>query len=376
MSVRLLLLLSLCVGTVSSAQSLNSGAQLSQGANPGEWNLTWDREAPRTYFIQWSDDLIHWHYFPDLDFGPAGFAGFGFTSSDSRFFVRLKHTDAPHGGDAYAADFDGDRVSNFDELNNQTDPFTWIDADSDSIPDDWEFHFGIAANASTDSDGDSLLDVDEFARGTDPTEDDSDGDGMPDGWEHAHSLNPLDPSDSDYDADGDSSPALVEYFIDSDPTVFDAQPFADQELPLLLIPDADPPPTSVQSLKSAVPARASDLQLRVATRQLWNLFEGSQYSVWTTWGLYLPNGIPSSIRCNSLFTFLSQRAPFPSMPPVGAQPPWTLSHYFQYWFTPDGVGPWMIANESRFWAIPTQAKPFTRFVPVVITRKHQMLTWV
>ncbi|MGB0236117.1 MAG: LamG-like jellyroll fold domain-containing protein [Poseidonia sp.] len=63
-------------------------------------------------------------------------------------------------------------------------------------------HDGVPDLRDLDSDGDTLLDEDEDALGTDPTSRDSDGDLMPDGYEiHWFDTNPLDAND-DYDNDG------------------------------------------------------------------------------------------------------------------------------------------------------------------------------
>ncbi len=58
------------------------------------------------------------------------------------------------------------------------------DTDGDGLPDWWEeLHFGgpTAANLHDDSDGDGLTNLEEFTRGTDPTNPDTDGDGLLDG---------------------------------------------------------------------------------------------------------------------------------------------------------------------------------------------------
>jgi PKD repeat protein len=50
---------------------------------------------------------------------------------------------------------------------------------------------------------------------------DDDGDGIPDEWEIIHGLDPLDPSDSTLDSDGDGVSNLEEYQQESDPRVYD-----------------------------------------------------------------------------------------------------------------------------------------------------------
>lgn len=59
-----------------------------------------------------------------------------------------------------------------------------LDVDDDGIPDTWELaNFGdLTRDQTTDSDGDGLLDYQEYLTGFDPNNSDSDGDGNPDGY--------------------------------------------------------------------------------------------------------------------------------------------------------------------------------------------------
>lgn len=83
---------------------------------------------------------------------------------------------------------------------------TWIDSDSDGLPDSWEEMMGLDPN-NPDTDGDGILDGDEdydgdglsnhdeWVYGTDPMNPDTDGDGVSDGDEVAQGSNPNDPAD-------------------------------------------------------------------------------------------------------------------------------------------------------------------------------------
>jgi predicted transcriptional regulator len=112
-----------------------------------------------------------------------------------------------------------------------------LDTDGDGMPDEWEQENGFnstdPSDAQEDRDGDALINVEEFIRGTDPALNDTDKDGMHDGWEVSHGLDPLDPSDASIDTDRDGLPNLREFQIDSDPLDFDDPPIApdDDDIP-------------------------------------------------------------------------------------------------------------------------------------------------
>ncbi|GEM_PF-2413585 len=109
-------------------------------------------------------------------------------------------------------DADGDGVGN----NADTDD------DNDRLPDVWEEENGMnpfdASDATLDSDGDGLVNEDEYhIHGTAANDVDSDGDGMDDGWEVAHGLSPIDNADAGLDNDGDGFTNAEEYAVDTDP---------------------------------------------------------------------------------------------------------------------------------------------------------------
>lgn len=198
------------------------------------WNLDWDGISGRTYFIQHSDNLIDWQYFPIIESGAGQSIGWGFTSSAERFFVRLRYTDEPT-SDPDNDDFDNDGLSNWDDLSlYNTDPFN-KDTDGDTLLDGWEVANGLDAtddgtidpnngptgdpdgDGSTneqeqenetdandpDSDDDGVNDGDEATNNTDPNDPDSDDDGLTDGEEEEQNTDPNDPdSDDDGITDG------------------------------------------------------------------------------------------------------------------------------------------------------------------------------
>ena len=126
--------------------------------------IRWHAVAGRTYFVQVSyepEPLATWTFAPAIESGDNVPIDYELHEPDGGFpdkgFFRLKYTDqalAP-GETVDTADFDGDGLSNKDEV----DPG------------------GLLAP-------------------TDPLNPDSDGDGLPDGWERAHGLNPNDSADA------------------------------------------------------------------------------------------------------------------------------------------------------------------------------------
>ncbi len=157
------------------------------------WRFDWSGTDGWTYFIQWSDDLVYWQYFPVIDFG-ATHDPFDCETDASKHFLRLRLTNIPT-VDPELADFDGDGISNIDEVQTyHTDPFD-SDTDHDGTSDGMDTapldpETGGNSLFATDSDGDGIIDAAEALRGTSPLLSDSDGDGIPDGADEF----PLDPS--------------------------------------------------------------------------------------------------------------------------------------------------------------------------------------
>jgi len=123
-----------------------------------------------------------------------------------------------------------------DEVSNKVDYDPWVgvsyDVDGDGIPDLWEtdnFLNTTTVDETTDNDSDGLLDIHEFAYGTDPKAQDTDADGMPDGYEKDYKFNPT-ADDAREDADEDSYSNLREYISGTDAR-------DDQDIPPIIADD-------------------------------------------------------------------------------------------------------------------------------------------
>jgi len=107
-------------------------------------------------------------------------------------------------------DWDGDTISNNDEINKyHTDPRN-ADTDGDKILDADEIKFGFDPLNSDDG-------TVNFAPPYYPAPADDDGDGVPNAFEIIAGGDPKDPNDADLDADNDLLTNLQEYELDSDP---------------------------------------------------------------------------------------------------------------------------------------------------------------
>lgn len=125
--------------------------------NNGSFNVDWEGVAGRTYFMQFSLNLVDWHHAPFIDFGD-GSQSRGVHSDTDKFFLRLKYLDDPNItslDEAMNADQDSDGLSNIFEVTHGYDPF-----DIESTLD--------GADASVDPDADGLGNAAEEVAGTNP----------------------------------------------------------------------------------------------------------------------------------------------------------------------------------------------------------------
>ncbi len=136
------------IANAQGSNDPNEGSQLSYDNGTASYTFSWWGHSGKTYFIQHSDDLMTWSYVPMYEIGADQVIQWGFTSTASKFFLRL-------------------------EMNT----------DGSLLPDRWQMlYFGdTGVDPYGDEDGDGLTNLQEFLNGTDPTNPDSDGDGVVDG---------------------------------------------------------------------------------------------------------------------------------------------------------------------------------------------------
>jgi hypothetical protein len=187
------------------------------------YRLEWWGHQGRTYFTQASDDLVNWAYFEEIDSGNDQVMWYEVPDDGGTIFLRLQYTDQPT-MDLFTSDFDGDHISNWDEITMnpvQGNPLDDSSVDGDPIPDDWERFHGLdptVADGDLHSDEDRLTNYEEFLNNTDPKNADTDGDHLSDGWEVTYALNPLvDEGVALEDTDGDGLLNYIESTINTNP---------------------------------------------------------------------------------------------------------------------------------------------------------------
>jgi len=146
---------SLATATLADDPPEQPQVEFTPGAQ-GTFNVDWQGVAGRTYFTQFSLDLISWYYAPFIDFGDDSHHR-GVDSTSPRLFLRLAYADVPGVEsleDAMNADFSGDGLSNIFKVTHGYDPFK---EDTHGTPD-----------ALADPDQDGLTNLSEQALGTHP----------------------------------------------------------------------------------------------------------------------------------------------------------------------------------------------------------------
>ena len=173
----------------------------------GAFSFDYFAERSKVHFVQISPDLQSWTFLDSvMEPGDGFYHSVGLTTSASRMFTRTAtyESDSQNPGDE---DFDNDGYTNRTELLDLgTSPLASTNTDGDSLLDEWEmYHFGsLALTDSSNTDGDWLTALEEYQLGRSPVvDDDADNDGWLDS-EASKILN-LDLSDA-YENPGDILP--------------------------------------------------------------------------------------------------------------------------------------------------------------------------
>ena len=149
MRLFLILIISLfCAVPPLSAQG-NGIEQASELVSVGpDKFLRWYGHADRTYFIQVSDPNDHlkrWTWAPIIESGNDEDISYEVDGTADKGFFRLKYTDQPT-TDPDNDDFDGDSISNIDEVSYyNSDPLD-SDTDNDGMPDGYEVSYYFDLN--------------------------------------------------------------------------------------------------------------------------------------------------------------------------------------------------------------------------------------
>ena len=168
-----------------TADDINEGVRFTITPGPSgsiKYTFFWRGRLGRTYFLQHSEDLINWTYFPEVVISGTGeiICYEFFVCGTDRCFLRLKYPKPDIAtNDPAGADFDGDKVCNLLETELFTDPLDFADTDGDGMSDDWEKRFGLApgnpadGSPGADLDEDGLSNLAEYQAGpfgSDPTD--------------------------------------------------------------------------------------------------------------------------------------------------------------------------------------------------------------
>ena len=194
------LFICLALAPALQAQALDPQAEFQAQSRPhletlpsGEKSLQWTGQTGQTYFLQSSTDLSSWTWLPTIQSGVTAPMSNPVSSTAPANFFRLVRTNKT-AANPYTADFDGDGLSNLEEItarprpggtagypdlnpNIQTSPLD-NDTDHDGLGDKWEQEHNLDPtddgtldlknSPNGDPDDDGVSNSEEQANGTDP----------------------------------------------------------------------------------------------------------------------------------------------------------------------------------------------------------------
>ncbi len=182
----------------------NAEAGLTISTNDGVWTLAFDPVHSNLLWVGMWGRLGHG---TGVYLSQDGGTTWTNVNNNLGLFEDIYNIDvSPHDGTVYLS-AGGVHTFRICELvpGTRCQPRPLEDTDDDGLPDDWErwrFTNTTFAGGADDSDGDGLLNVDEWRLRMDPGNPDSDGDNMRDGWEASHFGDSSQRPDLDQDLDG------------------------------------------------------------------------------------------------------------------------------------------------------------------------------
>lgn len=145
---RSLLAVVLMLGMASAAFSQTAedpgeGLRIDLTGTPNVRAIKWWGKTGHTYFVQSNPTLNPntWSYMPVVEAGANALLSWNLSTTGPRMFVRLVYTDVLYSGSASSADFDGDGLTNAQEVASngpRSNPFN-ADTDDDGFSDSVEW---------------------------------------------------------------------------------------------------------------------------------------------------------------------------------------------------------------------------------------------
>jgi hypothetical protein len=114
---------SLFQATAQTPTDPNEGSVLEYDGTNQIYRFKWWGRTGSTYFIQHSENLMEpWQWVPVVEPGNDSIKEWGFTTTEAKFFARLKYWTGTTTGNPEEGDFDGDGISNLAEVQQGSDP--------------------------------------------------------------------------------------------------------------------------------------------------------------------------------------------------------------------------------------------------------------
>jgi hypothetical protein len=116
-----------------TADDPGEGLRIEATGTPNVRAVKWWGRTGRTYFVQSNPTLNPntWSYMPVVESGTSAVHSWNLSTTGQRMFVRLVYTDQLFSGSASLADFDGDGLTNAQEVASSGPPSNPLNSDTD-----------------------------------------------------------------------------------------------------------------------------------------------------------------------------------------------------------------------------------------------------